>query len=1089
LKSFFQKGFSITLFFLGVGGVVSLWVSTELERTASRVAHTYEVIDKLETLLSGLQDAETGQRGYLLTGQENYLEPYNSGIQSTKKDFQSLRKLTVDNLHQQKRLDTLETLSASKFRVIAKTIRLQKSQGFAPALRVVQINEGKRLMDAIRQTIQTMKSEERALLAEQQAKASANLHQGVAVMIVAGSLALFATYQSRRKHQKAEHQVQLLQRLSLGVGEAQNFDAALLMVLSTVCKSEGWVFGEAWIPSPEENVLKCNLAWYGSNSSEVVSQRDRLLLQTFKSVSQDVTFAPGVGLPGRILASGRPEWQEDVSQSPEKIFLRQQAALQSGLKAAFGIPITVNAQVLAVIVFFRFEAASIDKPLVESLVVIAAHLGTLLQRKQIEQAFQDSEQRFQMFMDNSLTPAFMKDQDGRYVYGNKTLEKVFDVKIADLLGKTDFDWLPESTARQISENDQAVLASRQGVQLLEEVPTPDGENHYWLVSKFPFQDPAGRQYVGGVALDVTKQKRLEQQLFQEKELAQVTLKSIGDAVITTNAVGEIQYLNPVAEGLTGWNQEEAQGLPLTDIFRIVNETTRESVENPVEEALKKGCIVGLANHTLLINRDGSEMAIDDSAAPIRANDGQMIGAVLVFHDVSHNRSLSHQLSWQASHDALTGLINRPEFEIYLEQATSSAKTQNLQHALCYLDLDQFKIINDTCGHTAGDELLRQVTALLQSPIRKTDILARLGGDEFGLLLHQCSLEQAQKVANSLLEQVQTFRFSWQDKIFAVGVSIGLVAIDANNQGSTSTLSLADAACYAAKNRGRNRVHVYQPDDLELAQQQGEMQWVTKITQALEENRFRLHYQSIVSVSNSQLEGEHYEVLLRLQDDNGKLISPMAFIPAAERYNLMHKVDRWVISNLFATQGQHYRENWSRYQQLNHQNGHLYAINLSGASINDEHFIEFLHEQFTLHQIPCQQICFEITETVAITNLSKAAKFINELKELGCRFSLDDFGSGMSSFAYLKNLSVDYIKIDGSFIQQILDNPTDLAVVEAIHKIAKIMGIQTIAEFVENDAILEQIKEIGIDYAQGYGIAKPRPLPLPLNVAENLSSFS
>jgi diguanylate cyclase (GGDEF)-like protein/PAS domain S-box-containing protein len=1099
LKKPVQTGFSLALLLLGGGGGLSLWGSTKLEQTVGWVNHTYEVIGKLSTLLSALKDAETGQRGYLLTGQESYLEPYSSGTQATKQDFQSLRQLTIDSSSQQKYLDSLEIQIASKFRVMAKSISLRKSQGFASALQVVQTNEGKRAMDGIRMTIQAMETQEKTLLATRQANASAVLRRGVTAITLSGALAavctplaLFALYQSRRKRQQAESYVQLLQTLSLGVSKAENFDAALLLVLSTVCQAKGWAYGEAWIPSPEENVLKCSLAWYDKEPFESVAQGDSLLLKTFKTfktLSQDVTFAPGIGLPGRVLALKRPEWQADVSQEQESdiAFLRHQAASQCGLKAGFGIPVMVSDEVLAVMVFFKLEAAAADHQLIESLVSIAMQLGTLLQRKQIEQAFQESEQRFQLFMNSSSTVAFMKDQDGRYVYGNETLEQLFDVKMSDLLGKTDFDWLPEKIAKEVGKNDREVLTNWQGVELLEEVPTSDGENHYWLVSKFPFQDSAGRKYVGGVALDVTGQKRLEQALFREKELAQVTLHSIGDAVITTNAAGEIQYLNPVAEGLTGWNQQEAQGLPLTDIFKIVNETTREPVENPVEKALREGRIVGLANHTVLIDRDGREIAIDDSAAPIRASDGEVIGAVLVFHDVSHNRSLSRQLSWQASHDALTGLVNRPEFEIRLEEAATSAKAQNLHHALCYLDLDQFKIVNDTCGHIAGDELLRQVTALLQTPIRKTDTLARLGGDEFGLLLNQCSLEQARKVANNLLEQMQSFRFSWQDKVFAVGVSIGLVSIDAGNQGSTKTLSLADAACYAAKNRGRNRIHVYQADDLELAQQQGEMQWVTKITQALEENRFRLYYQSIVPVSGAQLQGEHYEVLLRLQDETGALVSPMAFIPAAERYNLMHKIDRWVISSLFATQGQHYREFWKSCQSLSCGCNHLYAINLSGASINDDQFVKFLHEQFALYQIPPQLICFEITETVAIANLSKAAKLIHELKELGCRFSLDDFGSGMSSFAYLKNLPVDYIKIDGGFVKQVVDHSTDLVIVEAIHKIAQDMGIQTIAEFVENDLILDKIKEIGIDYAQGYGIAKPCPLPLSDGAEKVLSA--
>ena len=572
--------------------------------------------------------------------------------------------------------------------------------------------------------------------------------------------------------------------------------------------------------------------------------------------------------------------------------------------------------------------------------------------------------------------------------------------------------------------------------------------------------------------DISERKRAEEALFQEKELAQVTLRSIGDAVITTDASGQVQYLNPIAETLTGWTQHEAEGLPLPEVFQIINETTREWVANPAERALQENGIVGLANHTILISRNGQEFAIDDSAAPIRGSDGQVIGAVLVFHDVTQTRSLAKQLSWQASYDGLTGLVNRREFENRLEQAVSTAQTDNQVHALCYLDLDQFKVVNDTCGHVAGDELLRQVATLFQTHIRKSDTLARLGGDEFGVLLNQCPLEKARQVANELREQVQTFRFVWQDKQFAIGVSIGLVVIDAHSRTTMDVLIAADAACYVSKNKGRNRVHVYQADDLELAQQQGEMQWATRLTQALQDDRFRLYYQQIIPLAGDAAIGEHYEVLLRLQDESGELIAPMAFVPAAERYNLMQTIDRWVIRTLFATQGQHYREVWQQCQLQAEECNSLYAINLSGTSINDDQFIDFLHEQFTLHQIPPHLICFEITETVAISNLTKAAQLISELRSLGCRFALDDFGSGMSSFAYLKYLPVDFIKIDGGFIKHIVNDPIDTAIVEAINQIGQVMGIQTIAEFVENDAILEKVKALGVNYAQGYSIAEP-----------------
>ncbi|WP_242054654.1 EAL domain-containing protein [Nostoc sp. FACHB-190] len=436
------------------------------------------------------------------------------------------------------------------------------------------------------------------------------------------------------------------------------------------------------------------------------------------------------------------------------------------------------------------------------------------------------------------------------------------------------------------------------------------------------------------------------------------------------------------------------------------------------------------------------------------------------------------LSWQASHDSLTGLVNRREFEHRLTQAVNNAQTGKEQHILCYLDLDQFKIVNDTCGHAAGDELLCEVAHLFQTYIRSCDTLARLGGDEFGIIFHNCSLEAAVLITNTIREKTQKFRFVWQqDKVFNLSISIGLVALNHDTPNMNRALSAADAACYVAKNQGRNRVHIYQADDLDLVRQYGEMQWVSKITQALEDNRFRLYYQSIVPVTNSNSETTHYEILLRLVDETGKLVLPMAFIPAAERYNLMQTIDRWVIHTFFTHLAQCVDFQKNHCPGFKNSRGCLYTINLSGASINDDQFIDFVCDQFTLHQIPPEVICFEITETVAIKNLGKAAGFIRALKEFGCCFALDDFGSGMSSFAYLKNLPVDYLKIDGSFVKHIVEEPIDLAMVDAINKIGQVMGIQTIAEFVENNEILKVIQNLGVNYAQGYGVARPVPFLL------------
>jgi diguanylate cyclase (GGDEF)-like protein len=425
-----------------------------------------------------------------------------------------------------------------------------------------------------------------------------------------------------------------------------------------------------------------------------------------------------------------------------------------------------------------------------------------------------------------------------------------------------------------------------------------------------------------------------------------------------------------------------------------------------------------------------------------------------------------EISHQAAHDALTGLINRREFESRLEIALQNAQIEKLQHTILYLDLDQFKVINDTCGHVAGDQLLRQLTTLLQGSLRQSDTLARLGGDEFGVLLECCSLEPAVRIAETLRQTVNDFHFVWQDKTFPIGVSIGLVNFGDDGLTLGDVLSIADAACYVAKDKGRNRIHVYSPGDNELAQRNSEMDWIGRIRKALDENRFVLYAQKIIPLSGDGNEGEHHELLIRMLDEAGKLIPPMAFIPAAERYNLMPTLDRWVIKTAFA-----------QYKGAGTGKAppRSCAINLSGASIGDDNLLAFIKEQFDTFQIPPGVICFEVTETSAIANLGKAAVLIRDLKAMGCRFALDDFGSGMSSFAYLKHLPVDFLKIDGSFVKDMVDDRIDHAMVEAINRIGHVMGIQTIAEFVENDAILAELRKIGVDFAQGYGIGRPQPL--------------
>lgn len=431
---------------------------------------------------------------------------------------------------------------------------------------------------------------------------------------------------------------------------------------------------------------------------------------------------------------------------------------------------------------------------------------------------------------------------------------------------------------------------------------------------------------------------------------------------------------------------------------------------------------------------------------------------------------AHRLAQQtiqhlALHDPLTGLTNRHEFEVRLGKALDEVGN-GVQHGLLYMDLDQFKVINDTCGHEAGDELLRQLAIVLHEPIRDMDTLSRLGGDEFGVLLLHCSLEHASEAAERLLRTIKDFRYIWRDKTFSIGASIGLVMLTERNQTSSDVLRLADMACYAAKDRGRNRIHVYREDDTELLQRHGEMEWVARINRALEENRFVLYHQCIASLDHRV--DRHCEFLIRMLGDDGEHILPGAFIPAAERYDLMPKLDRWILRHAF----EHLAKNREEFDESLHRS---YFINLSGATISEDNFASYVIEQLKAFALPPEIIGFEITETAVISNLVSALDFIAAVRQLGCKIALDDFGAGLSSFSYLKTIPADYLKIDGGFIRDILDDPMDHAIVDAINRIGHVAGLKTIAEYVETESIRLRLAEIGVDYAQGFAIEPPSPV--------------
>jgi diguanylate cyclase (GGDEF)-like protein/PAS domain S-box-containing protein len=551
----------------------------------------------------------------------------------------------------------------------------------------------------------------------------------------------------------------------------------------------------------------------------------------------------------------------------------------------------------------------------------------------------------------------------------------------------------------------------------------------------------------------------------EKELAQTTLAAIADGVIATDAGERVIFLNPVAEKLTGWRADEARGRPLAEVFRLVSETSGEPIEVPGGDR-GRGDHLRLADRTSLIRRDGARFAVESAFSPVGDRAGGPLGAVIVFQDVSEERLLALHLAHQATHDALTDLLNRQAFDLRLRRALGEARTRGHDQALAYMDLDQFKVVNDTCGHFAGDELLRQVAALVQEAVGDRGVLARLGGDEFGLLVPH-GVAAAHGLVGEIHRAVQEFRFVWQEKTFAVGVSIGLVPVGRQFETVAGLMSAADHACYVAKEKGRNRIQVFQPDEAEFVRRYGEMDWVVRIQHTLEQERFRLWAQPIQALRPDAGRGLSFEVLLRMEDDEGRLHHSGDFIRAAERYGLMPGIDRWVLGATFdflAARSPAAAERLA-----------LVWINLSAVSLGDESFLAFVRERLAASPLPAAKICFEITETAAVANLPQAQRLIRELAGRGCRFALDDFGRGMSSYGYLKDLAVDFLKIDGSFVQDIVSDRVDRAMVESIQRLGSLLGIATVAESVSSEAAADLLREIGIDYAQGHWIGPPRPL--------------
>lgn len=694
------------------------------------------------------------------------------------------------------------------------------------------------------------------------------------------------------------------------------------------------------------------------------------------------------------------------------------------------------------------------------------------------------------------------------------------------LGFSPEEWLADSDGllKQVHPDDRAALQAaydasyRSGEPLRREyrVVTRDGDTHWLLNEARIVRDAdAAPLFLQGVMIDITEEKRTEdelrnhrqrledmvamrtaqierqsdllsstnanllkeiderrqaeQALYASQARFRLLLESVGEGILGLDLAGRCTFVNDAALALLGFTRPELLGQPLHPyIHHSRGDGTPYTVDEcPIYDAFRTGNAQRGRIETLW-RKDGSMFTAEYSSHPLREGD-DISGAVLVFRDVTESQAMAEQLAWQAAHDALTGLVNRPEFERRLAQVLDSVRHDGAAHTLCYLDLDQFKVVNDTCGHAAGDELLRQISALLLGRMRQRDTLARLGGDEFGLLLEHCPADLALPIALELRDAVRDFRFSWQGRSFSLGVSIGVAPLSASIDSAAAALSAADAACYVAKEQGRNRAHLYHVEDAALVEHHSQIMWVSRLTQALDENRFRLHFQSIVPLGHDNPGARpHYEVLLRLLEPDGRLVEPMVFMPAAERYNLMPAIDRWVLREVIGV---------SAAAQRSAQPRPLFAVNLSARSLGDEHLHDYLHDLLTSHEVPGDMLCLEITEAAAVANLQRAGQRMAEFRRLGCRVALDHYGSGMSSFTDLKALPVDYLKIDGDFIRSLVDDRVNRAVAEAINRVAHVMTIQTVAQWTETEAIVTILKELGIDHAQGYVMARPQPIEM------------
>jgi diguanylate cyclase (GGDEF)-like protein/PAS domain S-box-containing protein len=681
---------------------------------------------------------------------------------------------------------------------------------------------------------------------------------------------------------------------------------------------------------------------------------------------------------------------------------------------------------------------------------------------------EEIQDRDQLFADFSRTlPEIVLVHDERILLANESAASLIGLDAGQLAGRDAADLVKPAYRALFRKTMAKRLAGESAPDKLEIQLINGDESGLWVEAQSSVIEYHGNRAILTIARDISYRKNLEVSLSRSKRQAQFTLESISEGVITTDNEGRIDYMNHAAEVMTGANRDDATGHKAGELFSLIDEADRRALGDPVERCLSIRRRVNMGRRALLVSRDGKhEHSVEVTASPIKGPGNSISGTVVVIHDVTEIRGLTRQMSYQAAHDALTGLINRREFERRLEEALDSAVTEEAVHVLAYMDLDRFKAVNDSCGHIAGDNMLREVAGLIKKQVRDSDYVARLGGDEFGTLLIGCPIDKAQQIARDICSAVADYRFVWQDKIFNIGISIGLVGVSHTSGTQQDVMAAADSACYVAKQRGRGQVHVYSARDEAVARERGDIRWLRQLQNALRDNRFELVTQPIIATGSGAASGPAVEVLIRMPDERGRIGDSADFLRSAERYQLMPQIDRWVVNAALAAMGN---------GEIKVASNRSCAINISGQTLGDENFLGFVVEALDHSGVAPDSICFEVTESAISTNVQYAQRFIEVLHGIGCEFALDDFGSGLGAFSSLKHLPIDYLKIDGTYTRNLATDQVNQEMVGAMIKLARTMQFRVVAEQVEEQSDFDWLRNAGIDFVQGNFVDSPGAL--------------